>query len=796
MMLKNYLKTAFRNLYFNKTQTIIKTVGLAIALCVSIAIFSWVKFELSYDGFHKDADNIYRIVLDNEAVTAPPGFKKIFDRIPGIENSVRLFKAGFLGESQQVSYGNKIFTNDEIYYSDDEFFKVFSFPLLRGNPDDVLKKTNTAIITESTAKKYFGSENPVGKILMLSGNHELEVTGVMKNIPANSHFHFDILINMKDNRMWNGIDRINFGSMWIFPTYLKINPNTNIETVRQKIIDEIQPYQYKPEVIAFQKLKDIHLHSAYSMELEANGDMSYVYLFSIVGILIIIMSSINYINLTTAQAFKRIKEIGIRKTVGALKHHLIFRFLGESITVSVISFLFAVILLELVAPLFMSITGVKFFRGIFNESFVLLIAFLFTILIGALTGIFPAIVLAKQNIMNSIKSGLTAANGRNRSRAYLVVFQFCISIILIASSLIIYNQMDYIRNKKLGYDKDQVLVLNIGRNLHANNIDVLKKSVALNSNISGVTVCSQLPTDIKTGEGVNTEDGKRYECFWAAVDKDFFKTMKIKFDKGENRIDELSIDQNADLKTFKNKFVVNQTFLKTSGIKIGDTDNQSLIIRHGNMEPGSIIGVVEDFHFESLHDPIRPLVFEFTPMDNWLNKYMLVRINANNISGALDYVKQQWKDVAENIPFDYFFLDDEYNSLYKAETQTGSLFALFTFVSILIIVLGLLGLIAFIANQKTKEIGIRKVLGASIGNILLLLSKKFIAWVLIANIIAIPVAYYFMNKWLQSFAYRVEIGWWVFALSGGIALLIALATVSFQAVKAAIANPVEALRYE
>ena len=302
--------------------------------------------------------------------------------------------------------------------------------------------------------------------------------------------------------------------------------------------------------------------------------------------------------------------------------------------------------------------------------------------------------------------------------------------------------------------------------------------------------------DIKTGEGVNTDDGKRYECYWAAVDKDFFKTMKIKFDKGEKRIDELSIDQNADLKTFKNKFVVNQTFLKTSGIKIGDTDGQSLVIRHGNMEPGSIIGVVEDFHFESLHDPIRPLVFEFTPMASWLNKYMLVRINSNNISGALDYVKQQWKDVAENIPFDYFFLDDEYNSLYKAETQTGSLFTLFTFVSILIIVLGLLGLIAFIANQKTKEIGIRKVLGASIGNILLLLSKKFIAWVLVANIIAIPVAYYFMNKWLQSFAYRVEIGWWVFVLSGGIALVIALATVSFQAVKAAIANPVESLRYE
>ena len=794
-MLKNYLTIALRNLYHAKTQTIIKTVGLALALSVSIVIFSWIKNELSYDKFHKDADHIYRLVLEDGMVSSPPGFKLIFDKMPEVESSVRLFKSDFLGEKQKVTYKDKVFTNDEIYYADDDFFKVFSFPLLRGNPANVLNKNNAAVITEEAALKYFGNEDPIGKTLLLSDEKELEVTGVLKNIPANSHFHFDILITLKAAPFWNRCTSISFGSMWIFPTYIKINNHANIASVLQKTKKEIQPYQYKPDVISFQRLTDIHLHSANTGELEVNGDINYIYLFGAVAILIIIMSCINYVNLTTALSVKRIKEIGIRKAIGAAKYQLITQLTSESIIISLISFVISLALLQMVNPL-LSFIGVGFFPGIFNESVILISAFLFTIIIGTLTGLFPAFVITKYSMVSSMKSKLSNNSNKGKSRGVLVIFQFAISIVLIICSLLIYEQMRYVQNKKLGYNKEQVLVLNLGRDRVVNNINVLKNSILQNSNELSVTACSQLPTNIKTAEGINTEDGTRYESYYMSVDKNFFKTMGIKVLKGTEQIGAITIQNKADLSTFQNKFVVNRTLLDKIGVKLKDTGTQSIIIRHGNMKPGQIIGVVQDFHFESLHDPIQPLVIEFMPMNEWGNTYLLVKINSKNIPSTIDYIKKKWEAVAEGLPFGYNFLNEDYNALYKTEMQTGHLFLVFTAISLLIIVLGLLGLIAFIANQKTKEIGIRKVLGASIADILLLLSRKFIIWIIIANVIAWPVAYYFINKWLEDFAYRVNLSVWIFVLSGGIALLIALITVSFQAFKAATANPVKSLRYE
>ncbi len=796
-MFRNYLKTTLRNFYFNKTQTIIKIAGLSIALCVSIAIFSWVKFELSYDNIHKDSDRIYRLVLEDKMVSCPPGFKLIFDKIPEIENSTRIFNAGFLGRTQRVSAGKKVFTNDVIYYADDDFFKVFSFPLLSGNPTFVLNKPNAAVITEATAEKYFGKDNPVGKTLLLGNENLLEITGVLKNIPANSHFHFDILITLKNQEWWTLISNTpTFGSMWIFPTYFKIKKSTNIEAAKQKIIAALESYENTPASLEVQKLKDIHLHSAYTMELETNGDINNIYLFSAVGILIIIMSCINYINLSTALSFKRSKEVGIRKTVGAGRAQIIFQFINESVLTSVIAFIIALVLLEVIKPFAFSITGIKFYRGVSDESFVLLSALTFTLFLGILTGLFPAFAVAKHNIANSVKSSSSAFGKNTGLRGALVIFQFCISIILISSSLIIYNQMNFIKNKKLGYTKSQVLVLNLGQNRIMNRIDVLKKSILINANVTQVTSGSQLPTNIITSEGVNTKDGKRYESFYVAVDKDFFRALDINIIKGKERIEELQPQKNFDWKAFKNKFVVNKSFLKATGIKLEDTENEPIMIRHGNMEPGPIIGVVDDFHFKSLHSPINPLVFEFIPVHQWMNAYLLVKINPDNISSTIDYVRTQWEKLAEGLPFEYFFLDEEYDALYKSETRMSNLFLVFTTVSVSIIVLGLLGLIAFVANQKTKEIGIRKVLGASINSILFLLSKRIIIWVLIASVIAVPFAYYLMNKWLQDFAYRIEMSWWIFILAGGIALLIALATVFIQAIKAATANPVESLKYE
>lgn len=799
-MFKTYTKTIFRNLNLNKTQTLIKTIGLTFALTVSIAIFTWIKHELSYDNFHNDSDQIYRLVLEDNAettVTSPPGMKKIFNQFHEIEYSVRLFKSDFLGEKQKVECQNKVFTNDRIYYADDDFFKIFSFPLVQGNPANVLRKTNAAVITETTARKYFGNENPVGKTLRLADKNELEVTGVLKDIPSNSHFHFDILIPLKDHAWWNGIDNgINLGSMWIFPTYVKISKQADINSIQKMISKELDKFQYKPKKIFFQPLKDIHLHSSYLKELEANGDIKYIYLFASVGLLIIIMSSVNYINLTSALSAKRIKEIGIRKYLGASKYQLISQFTGESIFISLVSFILSLFLLELFSSMYFVITGNKLFSGIYNEPLILVYAFLFALFVGTLTGLFPAIVLAKQNTTNSLKSLIQSTGNKKSSRGVLIVFQFCISVSLIICSLVIYRQMMYIQNKKLGYNKEQVLVLNLGRDQVIKKIDVLKKSISDNPNVIGVTVSSQLPTDIKTPERINTSEGATYESYYISVDKEFFNTMGIHVVKGNEQIKNLMINNNLDWKNFENRFVVNRALLNEIGTKLEDSDNQSITIRHGNMIPGRIIGVVDDFHFKSLHEPIRPLVFEFTPVESWQNTYLLVKIETENVSETINYIKGQWLEIARDLPFEYYFLDDEYNALYVKESQTGKLFMVFTIVSVFIIVLGLLGLISYVVNQKTKEIGIRKVLGASIFNVLLILTKDFIKWVVISNIVAWPLAYFLMNKWLQDFAYRIEISWWIFVLSGGIALLIAIITVSFQAIKAATANPVDSLKYE
>ncbi len=795
-MLKSFLKIEFRNLKNNKTQAVIKTAGLALALAVSIAIFSWIKFELSYDNFNKDAGRIYRIVLDNESVASPPGFKYLMDKIPGVKNSVRIFDSGFLGEKQKVSYRDKIFTDDKIYYADDDFFSVFSFPFLRGNPGNALEKTNAAVITESAAIKYFGNESPIAKTLLLSDHKELEITAVIKNLPANSHFHFDILITMKANPWWNCINRIELGSMWIFNTYFKIDKKTGIETVRKEIVRAVQPYKYKPETINFQRLTDIHLYSVYERELEANGDIKYIYLFAAIGLLIIIMSCINYINLTTALASDKLKEIGIRKAIGASKWQLISQFTGESIIISIFSFVLAMILLETVSPLLLSLIGVSLSPATFNDPLVLVSALIFSLFIGALTGLFPAAVLVKHGVINSLKPGLSSEGSKTKSRGMLVIFQFSVSVVLLICSLVIYQQMRYVQNKKLGYNKNLTLVLNMGHYRFIDKIDVLKNSIARNSNVTGITACSQLPTNIKTIEGINTQDGKRYESYYIAVDKNFFKTLGIEIKKRYERIGELAQENTSDIKNFKNKFVVNQALLGKIGLDIGDIEGKTIIIRHGNMKPGPIIGVVKDFNFESLHNPIRPLVFEFTPAVTWGNTYLLVKIKSVNIPGTLSYIKRQWEKIAEGVPFDYYFLDEEYNALYKSEAQTGNLFFIFTAVSISIIVLGLLGLITFITARRTKEIGVRKVLGASTVNIVLLLSKKFIAWAVMANVLAWPAAYFFMDKWLEDFAYRINLTWWIFLSSGFIVLLIALVTISFRAVKAATANPVESLRYE
>ena len=791
-MLKNYFKIAFRNLVSNKTFSLIKIAGMVLALTTSIAIFSWVKHELSYDTFHEDSHNIYRLLPNDGVVSSPPGFKELLSHIPEVDYTVRLFKAGFLGEKTNVSRNDIIYTNNEIYYADEDFFNIFSFAFMKGNPKNILEKPNAAVITEATALKYFDDEDPVGQTLRLADNKDIEITGVIKNIPDNSHFHFDILITMKS--FPGQINPEGFGSSWIFPTYIKLKDHVSIETVRQKTI---QAFEARKETfklqINFQPLTDIHLYSSFHGELEANGDIKYVYLFSAIGILIIIIASINYINLSIALSTNRAKEIGIRKVIGANKNQLHLLIISESLAISIIALIFALFSLEIIKPVFSSFTGVQFFTNIQNDPFVLGFALLFTMIIGFLTGLSPAIVLSKLNIIDSLKTRIFASGKTNKIRSTLVICQLSVSIMLIIGTLVIFQQMRYMQNKKLGYDKEHVLVLHIGFDVIAHKIDVLKGLISRNSDVLNMSQSSQLPTNIITQEGINTKDGTRYESSYISVDKHFFDTMGLKVLKGKNQIAAMVPDKNQDWRTVQNRFVVNQSLLRKIDVKPEDIDEHTLIIRHGNMKPGSIIGVVEDFHFRSLHMPVGPLVFEFT--SNRI-EYLLIKIKSDNIPGTIDYIEEQWNSLAEGLPFEYHFLDEHYEALYKAEQQLSYLSIIFTLISIFIIVLGLLGLISFITTRKTKEVGIRKVMGASVENILILLSKTFIRWTIIANLIAWPFAWYAMNHWLQNFAYRIEMSWWIFALAGGIALFITLLTVSSQTVKAAIANPVESLRYE
>jgi putative ABC transport system permease protein len=437
--------------------------------------------------------------------------------------------------------------------------------------------------------------------------------------------------------------------------------------------------------------------------------------------------------------------------------------------------------------------GIHFFPNIHSDPYILGFAFLFTIIIGALTGISPAIVLSKLSIIDSIKTRVFSSGKTSKIRSTLVIYQLSVSIILIIGTLVIFQQLRYMQNKKLGYDKEHVLVLHTGFDAITQKMDVFKGLIARNLNVLNMSQSSQLPTNIITGEGINTKDGTRYESSYISVDKNFFDTMGLKVIRGKNHIAAMVAEKNPDQQTFQNLFVVNQSLLREIDVKLTEIDEHTLIIRHGNMKPGSIIGVVEDFHFTSLHAPIGPLVFEFTP-DRI--EYLLIKIKSDNIPGTINYIEQQWNKLAEGLPFEFHFLDEHYDALYQAEQQLSYLSIIFTLISIVIIVLGLLGLISFITTRKTKEIGIRKVMGASVENILLLLSKTFILWTIVANLIAWPFAWYTMNHWLQNFVYRIEMSWWMFALAGGIALFMTLLTVSFQTIKAAIANPIESLRYE
>jgi putative ABC transport system permease protein len=791
-MFWNYLKVTWRNIKRYKGYSSINIIGLAVGLACCILILLWVQDELSYDRFHAKADDLYRAVTEYQKtvpsthywpVCAPlaPALKEDYPKIIKATRFTRLRR------EQPVKYGDKSLLEAQICLTDPDFFEMFTFPLLQGDPASALSNPNSLVITEEMATKYFGSENPLGKTLNINNEHDFTVTGIMKNIPHNSHLKFDFLvpfIRIEDfEKEWAVLDNWTLNG---FATYVLLQKNTSLQELNHKIKDFILKHVAESkDLLYLQPLKDIHLYSSHiQFGIEGQGNIKYVYIFSVVAFFVLIIACINFMNLATARSSNRAKEVGLRKVVGARRPQLIGQFFCESVLMALLSLILAVILVELFLPAFRNLSGKPLDLGFSNNINILLTIVVMTLITGFLSGTYPALFLSSLRPVKVLKGRLKTEERGYLFRKILVVSQFSLSILLIICTILVSNQVDYMRNRKLGLDKEQVVYLPI-RSEQVDKYDPLKIELLKNTGIRNVAASSNIPTygvilttDNFTWEGKDPEDIKVLHV--TSTGYDFIETLNMEMIQGRSFSEEYRSDENA--------VVINETAQKMIGME--DPVGKLLMQRDTELP---IIGVVKDYHFRSLHSEIEPLLLVNAPS---LYRYILIKLDSGDIPSTLANIESTWKTFFPDSPFEYHFLDEAYDKLYRTEQRMGTLFNYFTGLAVLISCLGLFGLASFMAEKRTKEIGIRKVLGAPVSGVVILLNKEFIKWVLIANIVAWPVAYYAMSKWLQGFAYRTNIGVWSFALAALIALAIAVVTVSYKSIKAATANPVESLRYE
>ena len=787
-MITHFLKTAFRTFFKNKTSSIINITGLAIGLSVVIIIAVFINYELSYDTFHKNAHRTYRIIngnaddKDSYAGTSAPLGPFLQSNIPEILSYTRLHNAEMI-----VEYKNKKFPEKEFFFADPSFFKVFTFPLVSGNAVTALKEPNSIVITEKAAKKYFGSENPVGKVLSVDGSYDFTITAVAKDVPDNSHFHFEFLIPFERiDEMMHAHYLSSWGS-WNFFTYILTTENTNIAQLKSKIQNLIKtklPNNADVSTdLTYQPIKEIHFRFN-RMNLEPAFDDKYLTIFLAVAIAVLIIACINFINLSTARSMKRAKEVGLRKTLGAEYKELVKYFLLESILLSAIAAVFAVILVELILPVINTITDKHYAIDYTNINDYLLF-FGLILLTGILAGIYPAIVLSSFNPVKALK-GKTNQNSKASFRNALVIFQFTVSTVLIICTVIIFQQINFIRTKNLGFAKEQVINIPLKSSDLIMKSQTIKEEFLKNADIISASVNSYQPSNFNQFWGGFRWEGmsekEEHKSMWIIrADKDFVKTYQIKMLEGE--------DYAANFKASDKKvFILNESALKLLNWKTAVGKE----ITYWGSSKANIAGVMADFNFRSLHHVVEPCAIVIADMGTHIS----VRTKAANVTSCLASLKKTWDSFGLNLPFDYYFLDEDFSKLYQSETRISTVLGNFALVAVFIACIGLFGLTTFMAERRKKELGIRKVLGASTIGILKEFSFNYTRWIVLANFIAWPIAYYFMNKWLQDFAYRIDISLWVFVLSGVLALMIALATISFQAIKAATANPVEALRYE
>ncbi|MDB5000911.1 MAG: cell division protein FtsX [Mucilaginibacter sp.] len=809
-MFKNYIKTAFRSLYKNKGFTAINILGLALGLSTCLLIVLYVVDELSYDRYNTKANRIYRVNEDLKlgennvqyAVCMPPLAKTLIAEYPYVEDAVRMRNAG----SFHVKKDNSSILENKMVYADPSLLNVFTLPMINGDPKTALAEPSSVVITETIAKKYFNSTNVVGKTMLFNDNQNYMITGVIKDVPKNSHFNFDFFLSMStvpDSRsnQWLRSDYNTYVLLKNAADHKKLE--ASFPAFLQKFSGSEMQSDLGMSIAAFEKsgsffrmnltaLTDIHLNSHRTGELGANSTSQYVYIFSAIALFILLIACVNFMNLSTARSSNRAREVGVRKVLGSSRKYLIFQFLSESIMVTFFATAIAIMAAIALLPLFNQLAGKDI--AVTTQSLVWLIpaSLIIVLVIGSLAGSYPAFFLSAFQPIDVLKGKLSAGFKGGGLRSLLVVFQFAISVFLIIGTLVIYNQLNFIQTKNLGYNRNQVLVIQNAFELN-NQARVFKQEVKQLPGVTNATMTGYLPTSGNRGTAIYYKDATLDQKksimpqSWE-VDADWIPTLDIKMASGRNFSKEMLTDSSA--------VIINESAAKFLGYK--DAVNKILYKSLGGKRAGwnvkeyHVIGVAKDFHFNSLHEKIEPVIVMLAENRGALS----IRVNTANLPSLMAQIKNKWAAFSPGVQINYSFMDQDFDASYRTEQRIGTIFIVFTSLAIIIACLGLFGLAAYAAEQRTKEIGIRKVLGANITVIVSMLSKDFIKLVVIAILIASPLAWYLMHLWLQDFAYRVTIQWWVLAGAACVALFIAFVTISFQSIKAALANPVNSLRSE
>jgi putative ABC transport system permease protein len=791
-MIKNYFKIAFRNLMKNKIFSFINILGLTIGITVCMMIYLFIMNEFSVDKFHKQGKNIYRVmrVYDPSKPGTPylsgPYAPALLNDYPSeIEKVVRV-----MATDGTIAFGNKVFSEKKLYLADAEFFSLFSFPLLKGNPVTVLKNPGSVVLTEATAKKYFGKEDPIGKVVELSKHLQLKVTGIAKDVPSNSHLNFDLIVPLSNysNEDWFKVWTNNN-----FFTYVLLDKKVDEAQLEKRFPQFMDKYMGKDmarmgakQDLSLTPLSDIYFESASDFDNVKHGDKRVVYIFLSIAVLILIIACINFMNLSTIRAVERSKEVGLRKVMGAVRTHLVWQFIGESILLTIISCLLSIGLLQLCMPFYNQLLGYTL-----SASWNALPLYLFLlgviVVVGILAGSYPAFFLSAFSPHEALKGKLRLGKGGSFFRQAMVVTQFSISVFLIIGTIIIMNQLNYVKNKELGYEQEQTVIVPINNGDIYNHRYTFKNELQNNSSIASVSLASGEPGGFFDQHTFEAEgrNGQIWKSRTEFADFEFVKTLGLKIIAGRDFSGQHSTDTTEAV-------LINRSAAATLGFTPEEAVGKWVKNTIRDNSRRRIVGVVEDFNFLSLKENMDALVI--SPSED--RRVIIIKVKPGNIHSAIATIEKTYSKVASGYPFEYSFLNQKFDELYKTDLRQQTILIVFSGLAIFIACLGLFGLASFTAAKRIKEIGVRKVLGSTTQGIVVLLSKDLLKPVLLATIIAIPAGYYAMSIWLQNFAYRIPLHWWIFVLAATITISIALLTVSIKAIKAALMNPAKSLRSE